>query len=134
MQGLFNMTSDSHLFRTRDELERDGWHLEGNVFTKGRDRMLPLYEAKMLHHYDHRWATYDGENSARDCTPDEKLNPHATSLPRYWVSAAEVTDRLGKRNWKRDWMFGWRDLVELPTRELLCHSPSLGQAWATRFL
>ena len=62
MQGMFDMTNDSHLFRTRDELEADGWHLDGNIFTKGRDRMLPLYEAKMIHHYDHRWATYDGEN------------------------------------------------------------------------
>ena len=29
MQGLFNMTSDSHLFHTRDELESDGWTLNG---------------------------------------------------------------------------------------------------------
>ncbi|QXT62882.1 Eco57I restriction-modification methylase domain-containing protein [Tessaracoccus palaemonis] len=37
MQGLFNMTSDSHLFHTRDELEADGWTLNGNVF----ERPLP---------------------------------------------------------------------------------------------
>ena len=23
-------------------------------------RWLPLYEAKMIYHFDHRWATYDG--------------------------------------------------------------------------
>lgn len=23
------------------------------------ERMLPLYEAKMIHQYDHRWATYE---------------------------------------------------------------------------
>ncbi|MBX3459328.1 MAG: hypothetical protein KF696_05065, partial [Planctomycetes bacterium] len=34
MQGLFNMTSDSHLFHTRDELEQDGWRLNGNVFER----------------------------------------------------------------------------------------------------
>jgi len=34
MQGLFNMTSDSHLFHTRDELEAEGWVLEGNVFVR----------------------------------------------------------------------------------------------------
>lgn len=34
MQGLFNMTSDSHLFHTREELEADGWTLDGNVFVK----------------------------------------------------------------------------------------------------
>ena len=34
MQGLFNMTSDSHLFHTREELEADGWTLNGNVFER----------------------------------------------------------------------------------------------------
>lgn len=37
MQGLFNMTSDSHLFHTREDLEDDGWELIGNVF----ERELP---------------------------------------------------------------------------------------------
>ncbi|MCM3554857.1 N-6 DNA methylase [Janibacter melonis] len=34
MQGLFNMTSDSHLFHTREELEADGWTLNGNIFER----------------------------------------------------------------------------------------------------
>ncbi|MEZ5278969.1 MAG: N-6 DNA methylase [Acidimicrobiales bacterium] len=55
-QGLFNMTSDSHLFRTREQLEADGWTLRGNIFTKGDDRYLPLYEAKMVDFFDHRAA------------------------------------------------------------------------------
>ena len=39
--------------------------------------MLPLYEAKMIHQFDHRWATYDGRLDtkgnpvARDVTHDE---------------------------------------------------------------
>lgn len=37
MQGLFNMTSDSHLFHTREELEDDGWTLNGNVFERATD-------------------------------------------------------------------------------------------------
>lgn len=36
MQGLFNMTSDSHLFHTREQLEADGWTLNGNVFERER--------------------------------------------------------------------------------------------------
>ena len=42
------MTDDSDLFRTREALEADGWHLHGNVFTRAGKRMLPLYEAKMV--------------------------------------------------------------------------------------
>ena len=32
---MFDMANDSGLFRTRDQLERDGWTLTGNVFVRG---------------------------------------------------------------------------------------------------
>ena len=44
--AMFHMANDSGLFRTRDQLERDGWTLAGNIFVRGGKRMLPLYEAK----------------------------------------------------------------------------------------
>ncbi|MGH7745286.1 MAG: Eco57I restriction-modification methylase domain-containing protein, partial [Candidatus Dormibacteria bacterium] len=106
MQGLFNMTSDSHLFHTREQLEVDGWTLCGNIFTRATDRMLPLYEAKMLHHYDHRWATYDGTD-VRDVTLSEKQDPHFVVLPRYWVTQAEVAGKLSMRT-KRSWLSSYR--------------------------
>jgi len=55
-QGLFNMTSDSHLFRTREQLEAEGWRLVGNVFEQNGERYLPLYEAKLFHQFNHRQA------------------------------------------------------------------------------
>src|SRR5208337_3369698 len=44
-QGLFNMASDSGLFRTRDQLEADGWRLDGNTFRREKQTYMPLYEA-----------------------------------------------------------------------------------------
>ena len=83
-QGIFNMTSDSHLFRTasqRDELSRP----------------VPLYEAKMVHQFDHRWATYmDGGGSARDVTDGEKADASFQVQPRYWVEEREVLLRLAR--------------------------------------
>ena len=38
------MTSDSHLFRTREQLEVEGWRLVGNVFERQGERYLPLYQ------------------------------------------------------------------------------------------
>ncbi|MBF6446212.1 N-6 DNA methylase [Nocardia elegans] len=109
MQGLFNMTSDSGLFHTREELEKDGWTLNGNVFERGDERMLPLYEAKMIHHYDHRWATYEPDGTVRDVTFEEKQDSKFVALPRYWVIDAEVAAKL-KDRWDRDWLLGWRDI------------------------
>src|SRR5262249_7421618 len=86
----------------------EGWILEGNIFRKDRATYLPLYEAKMLHQFDHRWATYDG-NGSRDLTVDEKTDPMQLPMPRFWVPADSVTIRLRDR-WDRDWLLGWRDI------------------------
>ena len=109
MQGLFNMTSASDLFHTRDELEVDGWTLHGNVFKRSDAEMLPLYEAKMIHLYDHRWATYERDGRIRDVTLAEKQDPNFVALPRYWVSAVHVTAKLEGR-WNQPCLLGWRDI------------------------
>lgn len=57
-QGLFNMASDSGLFHTADDLADatfNGWS-----YTRGGTEYVPLYEAKMLSHFDHRFSTYKG--------------------------------------------------------------------------
>jgi hypothetical protein len=109
-QGLlmFMMNTASGLFRTREQLEAAGWRLHGNTFERGDERYLPLYEAKLLHHFDHRWATYDGLET-RDLTAAEKDSPDCMVLPRYWVPASEVAARLAGR-WERGWLLGWRDI------------------------
>ncbi len=97
-QGLFNMTSDSHHFRTAAELRDAGYTRSGNVFSSPYDRYLPLYEAKMIHHFDHRWATYeerpDGSVDSRDVTLEEKQNPDFVVQPRYWVREEVVESAL----------------------------------------
>ena len=71
---------------------------------------LPLYEAKMVHQFDHRWATYDADGASRDVVEDEKVVPDFTVTPRYWVEEAEVTQRLDDKGWERGWLMGWRDI------------------------
>lgn len=122
---MFHMSNDSHLFHTREELEADGWVLNGNIFERSKqtnpppsnitsdchsfERMLPLYEAKMMHHYDTRWATYDDDGRTRDVTPDEKRAGFAP-LPRYWVHEDEVDRKLDGK-WDKNWFLGWRNIT-----------------------
>ncbi len=102
--SMFHMSNDSGLFRTREELEQDGWRLEGNVFVRGAaECYLPLYEAKLFHQYDHRFATFDGVSAkdrkggkARSMTAAEKADAEQVPLPRYWVPEEEVKKRLDK--------------------------------------
>lgn len=95
-QGLFNMTSDSHLFY--------------DTPAEAPPAAAPLYEAKMIHQFDHRWATYDEKGQTHDVTLAQKQDPHYTVTPRYWVDHQEVTSRLANKGWHRDWLMGWRKI------------------------
>jgi hypothetical protein len=103
-QTLFHMSNDSGLFRTPQQLMADGWIREDTDWLRetqeGRERRVPLYEAKMIHHFDHRWATYAGdsldEEGARDATLAERQNPNFEPSPRYWVPEGEVKLRAAR--------------------------------------
>jgi hypothetical protein len=97
---MFDMSNDSHLFRPvpAPAEARAGW-----------GDHLPLYEAKLLHQFTHRWATYDG-GAPREATAAELADPTWTITPRYLVPAAEVEARLAGR-WERRWLLGWRDIT-----------------------
>jgi len=109
-QGLFNMTSDSGLFRTREQLEEEHWKLQGNIFRKAGEEYLPLYEAKMIHHFNHRWATYDGLDT-RNFTLEEKQNPNRFVMGRYWVKNSDVQDALKNTGWNKKWLMGYRNIA-----------------------
>ncbi len=83
-QTMFHMSNDSGLF-----LEKPG-----------TANCLPLYEAKMIHQFDHRWASYvdapdkpSGVETA-DVNVEQKVNPAYTVRPRYWVAEREVLARI----------------------------------------
>jgi hypothetical protein len=118
-QGLFNMTSDSHLFRAREHLEAEGWQLDGNTFRKDGAKYLPLYEAKMANQFDHRVAhvVLSATAQVRQGQPDtlsetDHQNPHVLPLPRYWVSYSDVRDRAADRSF----LLGFTDVTS-PTNE-----------------
>jgi len=112
-QRMFDMTNDSGLFRTHAQMTADGATLNGTTFCFPDGKLfLPLYEAKMVHQFDHRWATYEqnGEDS-RDTTDVEKVNPSYMVFPRYWVPKEEVDSRLADKGWTHGWLMGWRDIT-----------------------
>ena len=121
-QGLFNMSTDSHLFRTSEQLEREGYRRLGPLYVRGdpqgpnADWYAPLYEAKMIWYYHHRYGTYAGRSGGADSelpTPlDRQLgNPAFAVQPRYWVPHEEVQERL--KDWPKPWIIGWRAITNV---------------------
>lgn len=105
-QRMIDMSNDSGLFSAAGDLQGGG-----------NSSYLPLYEAKLLHQFDHRWATYknaSGEDLrkglARDLTDDEKRDPRCAVEPRYWVPRDEVEARLSDRT-DRSWLLGFRGVT-----------------------
>ncbi|MEU6024825.1 DNA methyltransferase [Micromonospora sp. NPDC047134] len=116
--AMFHMSNDSRIFRNRESLEREGWILRGNIFEHGHARMLPLQEAKLLHHYNHRFSTYEGATPEQlnmgtlpRLTLEQQEDPSLGSMPRYWVAEEQVQAKLSSKAWSRDWLFGWRDIT-----------------------
>lgn len=100
---MLHMSEDSHLFESLGDLEDREASLAGTCFKQGRETYLPLYEAKMMHHYDHRYATYDGatqaninEGSLPQPSEQQKQDPVFTVLPRYWTRSREVHVRCAR--------------------------------------
>jgi len=95
--AMIHMSNDSRLF-----------------FNEPAANRLPLYEAKMIHQFDHRWATYlDDRSDTRDCTEDEKRNPAYSPLARYWIEEREVLARIADvpRKLASAWLAAEREAV-----------------------
>ncbi|MEM0022335.1 MAG: hypothetical protein QXK44_02135, partial [Archaeoglobaceae archaeon] len=114
--SMFHMTNDSHLFRTREQLEKDGFKLRGNRFEKARKVYLPLYEAKMFWLYDHRYGTYSimdkkVKTTLPKPTPRQYADPSFLALPWYWVPEDEVENRVERVGWKRKYLLAFRNIA-----------------------
>ena len=116
--SLFHMSNDSALFKTAPQLLEAGGTQDGSDWLlPGGVRYVPLYEAKMVHHFDHRFATYEENGKdTRDVTDSEKADPAYFVRPQYWVPEYEVNKALASfegalwKEQKRGWLLGWRGI------------------------
>ena len=112
--------------------------------------MLPLYEAKMIHYFDHRLGTYEGQTQAQAnmgtlprLSHDQQDDPDFVVLPRYWVQEFDtlneqkskpdkpvynrgVTSTPEAKHWDHGWLLGWRDICRsTDERTVICaHCPA----------
>jgi len=94
---MFHMANDSSLFCNEPALDR-----------------VPLYEAKMMHQFDHRWTTYTDSDNTANVTAEQKRDASFTVVPRYWVDKNELLEKLagddGRKKPIPKWLMGWRDI------------------------
>lgn len=110
---MFNLSTDSGLFQSSKD---------------GMVDPVPLYEGKMIHQFDDRWATFENpekNDEPRDVTLAEKQLSDFCPKPQFWVEHEDVLkkflDKNGEAWWQQPWMLGFRDITR-PTdqRTLIC--------------
>ena len=113
---MFHMTNDSHHFRTAAELDADGFYpVAGNRWKRGRELYLPLYQGRMIWHFDHR------ANSVRinagnthnpylseEVTEAQHADPGFLPQTQYWVPAHNAEEELPQ---SRGYALGFRDIA-----------------------
>jgi hypothetical protein len=124
---MFDMSNDSPIFRTSDQLRTAEYHREDSNWVKSpaenvplakssnglsenihptpeqREIYVPLYEAKMIHILDHRFGSYEGRGDERGfrVLPDTPIQRYADTSyepePFYFVPLSAIHERLGGR-------------------------------------
>ena len=92
---LYNMTRDEKFFTVSSKSSKHDYS--------------PLYEAKYIHQFDHRFSTYQS-NSIKECELDLKTDPNFFISTRYLVENSELENRLKKHDMKQQWLIGFRDI------------------------
>ena len=120
-QGFYNMSSDSDVFaeNTLENLKSNGLSLnQDGVFRSGDEEYLPLWEAKLFHQFDHRFATFEGISEEKrfgqragtnKVTSINKKDKNYEVIPRYWVSHSDFNKELESMEWGEEWLFAFRN-------------------------
>jgi len=70
---------------------------------------VPMYESKLMHQFDHRWATY-ADGTVEDQTLVQKARPTNQTRFRFELPLSVLDARLeGLTN--RAWLLAWRDIT-----------------------
>jgi len=132
-QGLFNMTSDSGLFRTAEQLRSNGYVREGVDWIKPdadndrERRYVPLYEAKMFDFYDHRFSSYGDRGNERGyrVLPPTTIEQHSDLSYEvesfYFAGQQEVEFRIPEW-WEHKWLLAFGNVISPTNERTICCS------------
>jgi hypothetical protein len=119
---LWHMAEDSEWFRTFSDLTAAGYRRDGAEWAatvnskRPYSAYVPLYEAKMISFYDHRFGSYAarGDNRGYRVLPETTIaqytDPAFEPEPYYFVPKTEVENRLSGV-WNRKWLIAFKDVT-----------------------
>ena len=128
--SMYNMTGDSRKFIAHE-------NLKGKTKENQMSDLVPLYEGKMIWHYNHRYcetiSNVDGEEDLfRHIEADELSEPNRPIQPRYWVRSSDLELSIQSKQSKQEsdaefsWFLCFRDIAT-STNERTCIPSVVGR-------
>jgi hypothetical protein len=116
-----DVSNDSDLFRSAEEFDQDCKYT-GNAFLCDGERWIPVYEGKMLQHFNHRAASVkvNPENLKRQAQPEstdqeQYLDPSYLPTPQFWIRQ-ENLDSIYPEDYSGNWTLAIKKVTS-PTNE-----------------
>jgi hypothetical protein len=113
-----------------ETLRRAGWVRDGEVYRKDDERCLPLLEGKMIHLWNPRYGTYEGQTHAqanKGVIPevdDARLaDAGYRNRSKYWAAEDQVDAAWAGC---RSWALGFRDIGPLERTFVITVVPKTG--------
>jgi hypothetical protein len=89
---MIDLSYDSDYFDNEENLVAQGYTKVGDIYKRGQDCYLPIYESKMTQQYDHRAADVVISATAQirsaqqeSLSENEHLDPTREANPRFWI-------------------------------------------------
>ena len=137
--NMLHMANDSHLFRTAEQLEAEGFYpVQGNRWKRGNDLYLPLYEGKMVQAFDHRAAdtTTNERNLFRSGQQEsipasEKRDFNRLPTPRFFV---QLDGQLWE--WDHKWLIAFKNVTSVTNARTMiaAFAPKVGAGHSLNLL
>ncbi len=111
LSTMFHMTNDASLLRTRIRLEEVGCKFVSNMFYKGEETYIRLYEGRLGHQFNHRFAS-QSNGQLIEVNDHQLYNPGFFIEPQYWVQTTEVDQHLKRYQTKcKSGLLGFRRIA-----------------------
>lgn len=117
---IIDFSDHAAQLRSKEQLLADNLDCKDNEYKdqKTEEHYLPLYEAKLINYFDHRYASFENvsqeeayKGNARELKQLEHDQPNKYIYPRYWVSKHFFESIIEKYKHDRNWLLGFRDVT-----------------------
>jgi hypothetical protein len=134
---LIDFSDHSEMILAEEQLA-EGFFDEFYVYRSSQATYVRLYEAKLFHLFDHRYATFEGvsqadayNGNAREVSVEERFDSTFMVKPRYWIPTGIFRQIIERYQDQKGYLLAYREITNT-TNERTCISTIIPETAVTR--